>query len=202
MPAKRSTKSSGHGKARPPAQRVNRMTPMIAAAVGASVTGVTSEDVMNIAVGVVDAIEQLSERATHLRLTHGRRITEEDERFYQLMLHGSIIPDTQRLYRNYSAEVTEVTGGCTSAHFIQFLRLEYGKPLPPEGKKGSKEHGWRRVAVTMRGFKCACLHVCLLEQQPWTPDQSVCIDMPITAQRASLSGEQVRQLYNYCHAKI
>jgi hypothetical protein len=117
------------------------------------------------------------------------------------LITKSVSAETSQSYYRYAEEVRRVTGGVSSIHFFAFLGLERRKP-PPTGHSRADENT-RRAPITMRGFKCACLHMSLMENTPWTSDQSNDVDVGLNGYegesevrrpRGMLTTEQVKQV--------
>lgn len=87
----------------------------------------------------------------HVRVAHGNGVTARAVAVWQKLNAANLTDDTLSVYERCAEEVRRVTGGISSARFLDFLAVEIEKALPPPGEKRGREY--RRAAVTMRGYK-------------------------------------------------
>jgi hypothetical protein len=130
-------------------------------------------------------------------------LSERAKQWSERLLDTSVCGNTSTMYGRYAEEVRELSGGIAAKHFLDFLGAECEKDPPAPGARARESE--RRAPITMRGYKCACLHVSLMEGHPWTSDQSTLVDShldgfegmsDVRVQRGMLEIEQVKQVYD------
>jgi len=101
------------------------------------------------------------------------KLPEKERKWRMNLVINSVSAATHRTYVARAVRITEIGGDCDYRGFLRYVRLN------EEDAAGKGVQPLR--TTTVRQHKSACLHVCIVEDRPWTIAQSIDVDFILSA---------------------